>query len=153
MMSMHVRPESDPQADVKTKVLAWLAFAALGIAAFLNTVIACVLIFSGHLIGAVGEAAENHDADLASDANHAALVAKLVGIAFALMAATEYAAGHFIKRLVRTRFVPVAMAITFVGELAFDVWTRRFNALDVVILGCAAFATWVWWRLPRRAAV
>ncbi len=137
--------------DVTSKVLAWLAFMALGLAALLNTVIAGTLLIGGHLIGAIGEVASRSDggSDVASDAGHAALVVKLVAIGFGVLAATEYAAGHFVKHRVRTLFVPIAVGLTIVGEVAFSIWTRHFNALDATIIACALFASWVWWRLPR----
>jgi hypothetical protein len=139
-----------PRNDATIKVLAWLAYAALGVAAFLNAVLAGVAVIGGHMIGAIGTAADQADeATIAADANHAALVAKLIGVGFGLLAATEYAAGHFIKRRIRTLFVPIAMGLTFAGELGFDIWARHFNGLDAGILVCAAFATWVWWKLPR----
>ena len=46
-------------------------------------------------------------------------------------------------------FVPVALALTIVGEVAFSVWSKAFNVLDAVICACALFAGWVWWKLPR----
>jgi hypothetical protein len=131
------------------KVLAWLGYAALGLAALLNAVIATMMLVGGHLIGAFGEAGEQlHDDHLASSANHAALIAKLVAVGFGVLAASEYAAGHFLKRRIRTMFVPVACGLTVVGEVAFSIWTKRFNALDVVIVACVAFAAWVWAKLP-----
>jgi hypothetical protein len=141
----------DPPVDPMSKVLAWLAYAALGLAALLNTVIAATALLGGHLIGAIGDVAAKTDggADIASDAGHASLVAKLVAIGFGVLAATEYAAGHFLKQRVRTLFVPIAIALTIVGEVAFSVWSRHFNAIDAIIIGCALFASWVWWRLPR----
>ena len=28
----------------------------------------------------------------------------------------------------------------------------RFNAIDAIIIACALFAAWVWWKLPRTNA-
>jgi hypothetical protein len=140
---------SDDKTPPMLKVLAWLGYAAMGLAALLNAIIASVMLVGGHLAGAFGEAGEQlHDDHLASTANHAALIAKLIAVGFGVLAASEYAAGHFLKRRIRTMFVPVACALTVVGEAAFAVWTKRFNALDVVIVACVAFAAWVWTKLP-----
>jgi hypothetical protein len=140
---------TDDNTPPMTKVLAWLGYAALGLAAMLNAVIATVMVVGGHLAGAIGEAGEQlHDDNVASSANHAALIAKLIALGFFVLAASEYAAGHFLKRRIRTLFVPVACALTVVGEAAFAIWTKRFNALDVVIVACVAFAAWVWTKLP-----
>lgn len=146
-----MKTSEDTSNEVTSKVLAWLAFMALGAAALLNTVIAGTLLIGGHLIGAIGEVASKTDggADVASDAGHAALVAKLIAIGFGVLAATEYAAGHFLKHRVRTIFVPITTGLTIVGELAFSIWTKHFNALDAAIIVLALFATWVWTRLPR----
>jgi hypothetical protein len=139
---------TDP-TDPMTKVLAWLGYAALGIAAFLNALLATVLLVTGHLAGSFGIAGERlHDQELADSANHAALIAKLIAVGFGVMAATEYGAAHFLKRRIRTTFIPIACGLTVVGELAFSIWTGHFNALDAIIIACVAFATWVWWKLP-----
>jgi hypothetical protein len=150
---MTIRNDStDPNAPM-TKVLAWLGYAALGVAAFLNVLLATLLLVTGHLAGAFGEAGEHlHDQDLANSANHAALIAKLIALGFGVMAATEYGAAHFLKRRIRTAFIPIACGLTVVGELAFSIWTGHFNALDAIIIACVAFATWVWWKLPRAAS-
>jgi hypothetical protein len=141
--------EDDRPSDPMSKVLAWLGFAALGLAATLNAILGAVALFGGHLIGAIGEVAEKTDSsDVATSAGHAALVAKLIALGFGVLAASEYAAGHFLKRQVRTVFVPIATGLTIVGEAAFDVWSKRFSGLDAVIMACALFATWVWWKLP-----
>jgi hypothetical protein len=147
--------DEDPQAQVTGKVLAWLAYAALGVAALLNTILAVMALVGGHLAGALGEVATqigsgSDAAQVATDAGHAALVAKLIAVLFGVLAATEYAAGHFIRARVRTVFVPIAMALTFVGELGFSLWAKQFTAIDAIVLACAAFASWVWWKLPRR---
>jgi hypothetical protein len=153
--TMKLRTEEESPNEVTSKVLAWLAYAALGLAALLNTVIAGTILVGGHLIGVVSDVAAKSEggAELASDAGHAALVAKLIAIGFGILAATEYAAGHFLKRRVRTMFVPIALALTILGEVGFSVWTKHFNALDAVIIGCALFAGFVWYRLPRPEAL
>ena len=145
-----------PRVDPTLKVLAWLGGAALGFASVINFLIAALALISGHLMGAVGDAATavtkdgTADAsDLASDAGHAALIAKLVALGFALLAGTEFAAAAFLKRRVRTWFVPFAAGLTVAGELAFSAWSRRFNALDAILIACALFATFAWSRLPR----
>jgi hypothetical protein len=150
MMSM---TEEEAPSEVTSKVLAWLGYAAMGVAAFLNTIIAAMALFTGHLAGAVSEVASKTDggADVASDAGHAALVAKLIAIGFGVLAATEYAAGHFLKRRVRTKFVPIALGMTIAGEVGFSAWSHAFNALDAVIIGCALFAGYVWYQTPKRA--
>ena len=135
--------------DPMTKVLAWLGYAALGVAAFLNALLATLLVVTGHLVGGFGIAGEQlHDQALADSANHAALIAKLIALGFGVMAATEYGAAHFLRRRIRTLFIPIACGLTVVGELAFSIWTGHFNALDAIIIACVAFATWVWWKLP-----
>ncbi|MBV8759468.1 MAG: hypothetical protein JO257_19425 [Deltaproteobacteria bacterium] len=133
-----------------SKVLAWLGYASLGLAAFLNAILGGTILVCGHLVGAFGEAGERlHDDDLANTANHAALIAKLIAVGFGVMAATEYGAAHFLKKRIRTLFIPIACGLTVVGELAFSLWTKHFNAIDAIIIACVAFATWVWWKLPR----
>lgn len=145
--------EQEAPSEVTSKVLAWLGYAAMGVASFLNTVLACMALFTGHLVGVVHEVAAKTDGgeDIASSAGHAALVAKLIAIGFGLLAATEYAAGHFLKRRVRTKFVPVALVMTIAGEVAFSAWSHSFNAIDAIVVACALFAGYVWWQLPRRA--
>jgi len=151
------RPRARPRMNLRedttdpmTKVLAWLGYAALGVAAFLNAILGGTILVTGHLIGAFGVAGEHlHDDQLADSANHAALIAKLIAIGFGVMAATEYGAAHFLRRRIRTMFIPIACGLTVVGETAFSVWSGHFNALDAVIIACVAFATWVWWKLPR----
>jgi hypothetical protein len=139
--------------DPMTRVLAWLGYAALGVAALLNVLLATVLLVTGHLVGAFGEAGEHlHDQHLADTANHAALIAKLIAVGFGVMAATEYGAAHFLRRRIRTLFIPIACGLTVVGECAFSIWTGHFNALDAIIIACVAFATWVWWKLPSAAS-
>jgi hypothetical protein len=138
--------------DPMSKVLAWLGYAALGLAALLNAVLGAAMLMGGHLIGAFGVAGEQlHDDKLADTANHAALIAKLIALGFGVMAATEYGAAHFIKRQIRTAFIPIACGLTVVGECSFSIWTGHFNALDAIIIACVAFATWVWWKLPATA--
>jgi len=139
--------------DPMSKVLAWLGFASLGLAAFLNAVLGGTILVCGHLIGAFGEAGERlHDDDLANSANHTALIAKLIAIGFGVMAATEYGAAHFLKKRIRTLFIPIACALTVVGELGFSIWSKHFNAIDAIIIACVAFSTWVWWKLPKQPA-
>jgi hypothetical protein len=151
MVMMMMTEEAEAPNEVTSKVLAWLGYAALGVAAFLNTILAVMALFTGHLVGAVSEVAAKTEggADIASDAGHAAMVAKLIAVGFGVLAATEYAAGHFLKKRVRTLFVPIALAITFAGEGAFAVWSKRFNGLDAVICACALFAGFVWYKTPR----
>ncbi len=146
--------EADAPNPAAMKVLAWLGSAALGFAAMINGVLAALALFSGHLIGAFSEAADHATkegadaADLAASAGHAALIAKLIAIGFAVLAGAEIGAAAFLKRQVRTKFVPFATGLTVAGELAFDAWSKRFNALDAIIIGCAVFATFVWYKLP-----
>ena len=138
--------------DAMSKVLAWLGFASLGLAAFLNAVLGGTILVCGHLIGAFGDAGEHlHDDDLANSANHAALIAKLIALGFGVMAATEYGAAHFLKKRIRTLFIPIACALTVVGELSFSIWSKHFNAIDAIIIACVAFSTWVWWKLPKQS--
>ena len=127
------------KSDVMSKVLAWLGYASLGVAAMLNVLLGTLMLMGGDLIEAFG------------DPDHAALCVKLIAIGFFVLAACEYAAGHFLKRRIRTLFIPIACALTVVGEVAFSVWTKHFNALDAIIAACALFSAWVWSRLPREA--
>ena len=144
---------NEDKADVMSKVLAWLGYAALGLAAMLNALLGTMMLMGGHLIGAFGVAGEQlHDDKLADSANHAALIAKLIALGFGVLAASEYAAGHFLKRRIRTLFIPIACGLTIVGEAAFSVWTKHFNAIDAIIGACVVFAAWVWWKLPRDGA-
>jgi len=147
-----VNTRTEDNADPMLKVLAWLGHAALGLSAVLNAVIAGTLLIGGQLIGAVGEASEKlHDADLANSANHAALIAKIVAVAFGVLAATEYGAAIFLKKRIRTVFIPITCGLTVAAEVGFSIWSKRFNALDAVIIACCMFAAYVWWKLPRRA--
>lgn len=142
---------NDDNTDPMSKVLAWLGYASLGLAALLNAVLGGTLLVCGHLAGAFGEAGERlHDDNLADTANHAALIAKLIAVGFGVMAATEYGAAHFLKKRIRTLFIPIACGLTVVGELSFSLWSKRFNAIDAIIIACVAFSTWVWWKLPRQ---
>ena len=142
------------QEDLTTKVLAVLGSVALGFAAMINAVIAAVALFTGNLMGAVGDASAkaNFDAHLTSDANSAASTAKAIAIAFAVLAALEFGAGEFLRRRVRNIIVPIACAVTVVGEVGFSAWVGKFTALDAMLVACAAFAAWTWWRLPRPEA-
>ena len=135
--------------DPSTTILAFLGSVALGFTAMINAVIAAVALFSGNLIGTVGEASAKSDLELAASADHAAFVAKLLAIAFAVLAALEFGAGEFLRRRIRTALVPIAGVATIVGGGALGVWGGHFTALEAIVIGCAAFATWTWWRLPR----
>jgi hypothetical protein len=137
--------------DITTKILAFLGSAALGFTSLINAVIAGLALFTGNLIGAVGDASEksNLDAHLTASANHAATTAKVIALAFALLAAVEFAAGEFLRRRRRNLIVPIACGATVVGEVALSAWGGRFTALDAILIGCAMFAAWTWWRLPR----
>ena len=143
---------SSEESDLTTKVLAVLGSLALGFCALINAILAAMALFSGHLIGAIGDASEktNLDAHLTSDAHHAALVAKIIAIAFAVLAALEFGAGEFLRRRLRNLIVPIACAATIAGEAGFSIWASRFTALDAILIACALFAAWTWWRLPRR---
>ena len=122
------------------------------LAALLNAILGGTILVCGHLAGAFGEAGERfHDDHLADSANHAALIVKLIALGFGVMAATEYGAAHFLKKRIRTLFIPIACGLTVVGELSFSLWSWHFNALDAIIIACVAFSTWVWWKLPRQA--
>jgi hypothetical protein len=138
-----------PSEELTTKVLAVLGSVALGFTAMINAVIAAVALFTGNLSGALGDALAKHDDALASSANQAASTAKAVAIAFAVLAALEFGAGEFLRRRVRNMIVPIACAATAGGEIAFSVWIGKFTALDAMLIACALFAAWTWWRLPR----
>lgn len=140
-----------PSHDLTTKVLAALGSAALGFTAMINAVIAAVALFSGNLIGAMGDAIAKSNANdpLSASAGHAAMTAKALAIAFAVVAALEFGAGEFLRRRIRNVIVPIACGATVVGEVALSVWSGHFNALDALLVGCALFAAWTWWRLPR----
>jgi hypothetical protein len=133
---------NDPEAaDLTTKVLAVLGSVALGFCALINAIIAAIVLFTGQ---------NPLDSNMTTDAHHAALVAKLIAIGFAVLAAIEFGAGEFLRRRLRNIVVPIACATTIAGEAAFSVWSHRFHAFDALIVGCALFAYWTWWRLPRR---
>jgi hypothetical protein len=114
-------------------------------------VIAAVALFTGNLMGAVGDASAkaNFDDHLTSSANSAATTAKALAIGFAVLAALEFGAGEFLRRRIRNLVVPIACAATVVGEVAFSAWVGKFSALDAMLIGCALFAAWTWVRLPR----
>jgi hypothetical protein len=143
----------NPDIDVTTKILAFLGSLALGFAAMINAVIAAVALFTGNLFGAAAEGAAkaNLDTALTADVDHAATVAKALAIGFAVLAALEFGAGEFLRRRVRNLIVPIACGATVAGEIAFSAWAGHFSALDAILIGCAAFAAWTWWRLPRPA--
>lgn len=128
------------KSEVMSKVLAWLGYASLGVAAMLNVLLGTLMLMGGSLIEAFG------------DPKQTALIVKLIAVGFFVLAASEYAAGHFLKRRIRTLFIPIACALTIVGEVAFSVWTKHFNAIDAIIAACALFSAWVWSRLPRGGA-
>jgi hypothetical protein len=134
-----------------TKILAMLGSIALGFVAMINAVIAAVALFNGHLLRAIGDASEkaNLDAHLTASASHAATTAKAIAIGYALLTALEFCAGEFLRRRIRNAIVPIACAATILCEVAFSVWNGKFVAFDAVLIGCAAFAAWSWWRLPR----
>jgi len=141
--------------DMTTKVLAVLGSVALGFTAMINAVIAAVALFTGNLMGVVGDASEKAKLDehLTASANHAATTGKVLAIAFAVLAALEFGAGEFLRRRVRNVIVPIACAATVAGEIGFSLWVGKFTALDAMLIGCALFAAWSWWRLPRPEAV
>ena len=134
-----------------TKVLAVLGSVALGFAAMINAVIAAVALFTGNLMGAVGDASSkaNLDDHLTASANSAATTAKALAIGFAVLAAVEFGAGEFLRRRIRNLIVPIACALTVAGEVGFSAWVGKFTALDAMLIGCALFAAWTWSRLPR----
>jgi hypothetical protein len=126
------------QEDITTKVLAVLGSIALGFAAMINSVAAAIALVTGDFVGAFG------------DANaHAAWTAKAIAIAFAVLAALEFIAGELLRRRIRNAIVPVACGATVAGWVTFGVWARTFTAIDATMIGCALFAAWTWWRLPR----
>lgn len=135
--------------NLTTKVLAVLGSVALGFCAMINAVIAAVALFTGNLFGAVGDA--KLDAALTESANHTATSAKVLAILFGLLAALQFGAGEFLRRRVRHAFVAIACGITIAGAVGFSLWVGKFTALDAMLVGCALFAGWTWWRLPRTA--
>jgi hypothetical protein len=146
MMSMYAdsRPESP---DIMAKVLAWIAFFALGLAAFLDTIIAALMVFGGKLIGAFSDLASTHEGF--QQANRTALIVKLVGAGFGAIAVAQSGAGHLIRRRIRSNLVPVAMAMTVAGWVGISIWIHAVSVMGVIVLCCSAFASWVWWKLPR----
>lgn len=149
MMSMYAgsRPDSP---DIMTKAVAWIAFFALGFAAFLDTVIAVLMIFGGKLIGAFAELADTHQG--IQDAHRTALMVKLVGAAFGAIAMAQWGSGHLVRRRIRSNIIPVMMGMTLAGWVGMAVWLRAVSVMGAIVLVCSAFATWVWWKLPRRSA-
>jgi hypothetical protein len=137
--------------EITSKILAYVGSAAIGFVAVINTVIAAMAMFTGNLIGAVGDVSEKTDGgdSLATSAHHAALNAKLVAVGFGVLAGLCYIAGAFIKYRKRHLFVPIATGITIAGWVGFSVWTARFSSLDAIMIGCALFATFIWYRLPK----
>ncbi len=133
-------------SEPTTTILAFLGSVALGFTAMINAVIAAVALLTGNLIGALGEAS-------GQSASHAETVAKVVAIGFVVLAALEFGAGEFLRRRVRTILVPVASGATVVAELGLSVWGGHFTALAAILIGCALFATWTWWRLPQSPPV
>jgi len=140
-----------PGNEITSKILAYVGSAAIGFVAVINTVIAAMAMFTGNLIGAVGDVSEKTDGGdaLATSAHHAALNAKLVAVGFGVLAGLCYIAGAFIKYRKRHLFVPIATGITIAGWVGFSVWTARFSSLDAIMIGCALFATFIWYRLPK----
>ena len=139
------------EADLTTKVLAVLGSVALGFTALINAVLGVMALLSGHIAGAVGDVSQHEqvNAQLTTDAHHMALVAKCVAIGFGVLAAAEFGAGEFLRRRLRNVVVPIACGMTIAGELAFSIWSKRFNGLDAAMILCAVFAFWTWYRLPR----
>ncbi len=140
-----------PGDEITSKILAYVGSAAIGFVAAINTVIAGVAIFTGNLFGAVGDASDKADgaADLANSAHHAALNAKLVAVFFAVLAALGYIAGAFLKHRKRHVFVPIATGLNIAGWVGFSAWTGHFSSLDAILIGCALFATFIWYRQPK----
>jgi hypothetical protein len=134
-------------AALTTKIFAVLGSVALGFCAMMNAVIAAVALFTGNLFGALGDA--RLDESLTASANHTATSAKALAIGFGLVAALEFGAGEFLRRRVRHAVVAVACGATVAGAVGFSIWVGRFTALDAMLVGCALFAAWTWWRLPR----
>jgi hypothetical protein len=132
--------------DLTTRVLATLGSVALGFCAMINGVIAAIALFTGNLAGAIGDA--KLDPALTESANHSAASAKALAIAFGVLAALEFGAGEFLRRRVRNVFVAIACGITIAAEVGFSTWIGKFTALDAMLIGCALFAAWTWWRLP-----
>jgi hypothetical protein len=126
-----------------TKILAFLGSLALGFTAMINMVIAALALFCGQVIDAATEAAA--DGQVASGAT----AAKVLGVAFAVLAMLEFSAGELLRRRKRNIMVPIACGATIVAEVGLSVWAGKWNGLDVVMLGCAVFAVWTWSRLPR----
>jgi len=136
-------------SDVTLKIVAFLGSTALGFTALINAVIAGLALFTGNLIGAVGDAATKlDDAKLATDAAHAAMVGKGIAIGFFVLAGLEFAASLFLKARRRNIIVPIACGLTIAGEVGLSAWSGKFTALDAILIACALFATWAWWQLP-----
>ena len=140
-----------PMDDITSKILAYVGSAAIGFVSVMNMVIAGVAIFTGNLIGAIGDAGAKADAGdaLVTSAHDAALHAKIVAIGFALLAGLGFIASAFIRRRKRHVFVPIATSTVIAGWVGFSAWGGKFTALDAILIGCALFATFVWYRLPR----
>jgi hypothetical protein len=139
------------EADLTTKVLAVLGSLALGFTALINAIFGTMALLSGHLAGAIGDASEKtkFDSNLTTDAHHFALAAKLVALGFGLLALVEFGAGEFLRRRIRNLVVPIACGMTIVGEAALSIWAKHFTSLDAIMVLCAVFAAWTWYRLPR----
>src|SRR5258706_11546245 len=144
-------PPSSSSGDVTTKILAFLGSLALGFAPMIEGLIAAVLLFAGTLMGAAADASKELAASehVTASVSHAATTAKAIAIAFAVLAALEFGAGEFLRRRVRNVIVPIACIATVGGEVGLSVWAGHFSALDAILIGCALFAGWTWWRLPR----
>jgi len=108
------------EADLTTKILAVLGSLALGFTALINAILGTM-----------------------------ALVAKLIALGFGILALAEFAAGEFLRRRLRNIIVPIACGMTVVGEAAFSIWAKHFTSLDAIMVICALFAFWTWYRLPR----
>jgi hypothetical protein len=150
---MHTSLDTDelrPLDALPSKIFAYFGSAALGFVAVLDATIAGVALFSGRLIGALGEASGPEHAEVAARASHDALLAKLVAAAFAVVAIAQFAGAAVIRQRVRSRYVPIILALTIAVQLGFSAWSGKFTALDLVVVGCVAFAGFAWQRTARR---
>ena len=139
-------------APVMSKIVAWLGGGALGVVALLDAVIGMAMLIGGHMIGAMGEVGEQlGDQHLAEDGNHHALVAKLLAAGFLALAGGAYLAGHLLRHRKRSVIVPAMCVLTTGAWVALAISSHSVNALHAVVVACAAFAGWVWWKLPRTA--
>jgi len=154
-----------PKSYIGWKIAAFIASCALAFSGTINGVMAFTAYIGGDLVGAVGKGADValerhsdvpdedrmiHDKDIQSlseGAHHFALRAKLIAIGIGIVAAIQLLCGVLVRKRLRTKFIPIVLAIAIVGEVAMMVAVGPGFLTGFGVLTCI-YGLLVWWQTP-----